>query len=108
MRANVWASAILAVSLWATARSDANAEVPQSVRDSAADWAYNDCSEKAYPLDNSAPTASKDAFCRCFGDYLTDLLTDDEIVYLATYLEPTLTMVEKEQRARMTCNAFAQ
>lgn len=49
-----------------------------------------------------------DAFCRCFADYLMDLLTDDEIVYLATYLEPTLAMVDKEQRARMTCNAFAQ
>ena len=108
MRANTWASAILVVSLWATTGSDANAEIPESVRDSAADWSYNDCSEKAYPLDSSASASSKDAFCRCFADYPMDLLTDDEIAYLATYLEPTLAMVDREQRARMTCNAFAQ
>lgn len=108
MRANVWACAILVVGLWMTSKSDSNAEIPQSVRDSVAGWHYNDCSEKAYPIDGSVQAPVKDAFCRCFADYLMDLLTDDEIVYVATYLEPTPDMVEKEQRARMTCNAFAQ
>lgn len=108
MRPNTLACAILLVGLGTMTLSDASAEIAQSVRDSVADWQYNDCNEKANPIDGSAQAASEDAFCRCFADYLMDLLTDDELAYVATYLEPTPDMIDKEQRARMTCNAFAQ
>ena len=108
MRVNAWASAILAVGLWAAASPHANAEIPQSARDGVADWTYADCSGKAYPPDSSASASSMDAFCRCFADYLMDLLTDDEILYLASYLEPTLDIIDKEQRAKTMCSALAQ
>jgi hypothetical protein len=89
-------------SLCATTSGSALAQISQSTRDLAADWIYSDCSEK------TLSTPNKDAFCRCLGDYLMDLLTDDEIRYVATYLRPTQDMQDKERRAQATCTAFTQ
>jgi hypothetical protein len=78
-----------------------------------ADAVYRNCSgegpqfryedELAYAI-IAAPEG--DEYCRCFGDYLADLLSDSEIQHLRTFHTATAEIADKEERATAICDAL--
>lgn len=69
------------------------------------DWLHSDCSSRE-GLQGSADEGVGISFCRCFSDYLSELLTVDEMAYLATYSVPTDAISEKAERATLLCSTM--
>ncbi len=57
--------------------------------------------------ESSLPQPNGAKFCRCLGDYLASIMTDSERTYVATFLAPPPSLVEKEHRAAALCIAVA-
>ncbi|NJM92533.1 MAG: hypothetical protein HC861_07845 [Rhodospirillaceae bacterium] len=65
---------------------------------------YEQCIQDPMKLDGDPSYHQQDQFCHCLGDYLGDLLTDDEIAYVMQELAASESILEKEERANSTCN----
>jgi hypothetical protein len=48
------------------------------------------------------------SFCRCVGDYLTELMTEDEVIHLAKHLSPTNEVIEKSERVKSICSVMRE
>src|SRR5215470_12265695 len=70
------------------------------------DWLANDCANREGVQASTGGGTS--SFCQCFGDYLSELLTDEETAYLATYSVPTESISEKAQRATLLCSSMQE
>lgn len=81
-------------------------------RTAIADFIYRDCNGEESVLlsdgEMSMPFSSpqRESFCRCVGDYMSELMDENEIRYVATYLAPTPPLLEKEQRAKELCRTM--
>jgi len=69
------------------------------------DWLNSDCSSRE-GLHGNADEDTGISFCRCFSDYLSELLTTEEMAYLATYSVPTEAISEKAERATLLCSTM--
>jgi hypothetical protein len=106
----VIAGTIVTVCLWsASTIAQSTQSITEEDRQAISDWLYDDW------VNNSSPRSqlgvnedARRSFCRCVGDYLTELMTEDEVIHLAKHLSPTNELIEKSERVKSICSVMRE